>query len=56
MWVFKPRKVSDERNGDYVLYDVGFFSPGGAWHCLYKGLTRYNAADKVHYLNGGEKH
>jgi hypothetical protein len=35
------------------LFTVGFFDPGGEWHSESDHLDRDDAADRVHWLNGG---
>jgi len=36
------------------LFTVGFYSPDGEWHPESDWSTRQEAADRVHYLNGGK--
>jgi hypothetical protein len=35
------------------LYTVGFYDPQGGWHPDSDYATTKEAADRVHYLNGG---
>ena len=36
------------------LWTVGFYDPSGQWHPDSDHETRESAANRVHYLNGGE--
>ena len=36
------------------VWTVGFFSPDGEWHKDSDWNTKYQAAARVHYLNGGD--
>lgn len=36
-----------------TVYTVGFYSPEGAWHSDSDFGSRDKAAERVHYLNGG---
>ena len=36
-----------------VLWCVGFFTPAGDWEIFEGGLTKTEATEMVHYLNGG---
>lgn len=44
MWVFR-------RSGE--VYEVGHYDPTGNWHHDDDFATRYEAAERVHFLNGG---
>lgn len=35
------------------LYTVGFYDPNGKWHSDSDHDNKVDAADRVHYLNGG---
>jgi hypothetical protein len=35
------------------LFTVGFYSPDGKWHPESDHTSRDEAAERVHYLNGG---
>jgi hypothetical protein len=35
------------------LWTVGFYDPKGEWHPDSDHDSRVNAAERVHYLNGG---
>ena len=35
------------------LYTVGFYSPQGEWHPESDHTSQNDAAERVHYLNGG---
>lgn len=37
------------------LWTVGFYSPSGEWHTDSDHRSPEQAADRVHYLNGGER-
>ncbi len=37
------------------LKTVGFYSPDGKWHPESDHETNESAAERVHYLNGGNK-
>lgn len=45
--------TSNEGNGHY-LYTVGFYDPSGKWQPESDHGTAKEAADRVHYLNGGK--
>ena len=36
------------------FYVVGFYAPGGKWHPENEFATKFEAAERVHYLNGGK--
>lgn len=36
------------------LFTVGFYKPNGEWESESDHVTREQAANRVHYLNGGE--
>jgi hypothetical protein len=36
------------------LFTVGFYDPSGKWHPESDHTTREQAAERVHYLNGGK--
>lgn len=36
------------------LWTVGFYSPDGQWHPESDYTIKESAAERVHYLNGGE--
>ncbi len=38
---------------EHNLYTVGFYSPDGKWHAESDFPSRVWAAERVHYLNGG---
>jgi len=38
----------------YELYTVGFYNPNGEWEPESDHETAEKAAERVHYLNGGE--
>ena len=46
-WVYIQSETS--------LWTVGFFSPDGQWHGDSDHDSRESAAERVHYLNGGER-
>lgn len=46
MWVF----FETEPN----LWTVGFYSPNGAWNSESDHDNKQAAAERVHYLNGGQ--
>lgn len=39
---------------DPSLYTVGFYDPDGKWHPESDWNNREDAANRVHFLNGGE--
>jgi len=49
MWVFRRKGL---RVGEY---QVGFFDPDGNFCTLYEFEEKANAAQKVHFLNGGDQ-
>lgn len=46
MWVYIKSKAN--------LWTVGFYDPAGVWHPDIDFDNIQDAADRVHYLNGGE--
>ncbi|MGR6899572.1 hypothetical protein [Rummeliibacillus sp. BSL5] len=36
------------------VYTVGFYAPDGTWHTDSDWNSKEDAADRVHYLNGGK--
>ena len=36
------------------LWTVGFYEPGGKWHAVGDYDKESDAAERVHYLNGGQ--
>ncbi len=49
MWVYRKRMGA---NGN-ELYEVGFYSPDRLWHVDASFQTQRDAAQRVHWLNGG---
>lgn len=45
-WVYKQTEPT--------LWTVGFYDPDGKWHPESDHGTPGEAAERVHYLNGGE--
>lgn len=41
-------------NSEPGLWTVGFYDPSGKWHSDEDYPNKQMAADRVHYLNGGE--
>jgi hypothetical protein len=37
------------------LWTVGFYKPGGGWEAESDHDSRESAAERVHWLNGGER-
>lgn len=46
MWVYQKSKGEE-------LWTVGFYRPDGAWMAESDHASRDEAANRVHYLNGG---
>ena len=46
MWVY----IKTEDN----LWTVGYYDPHGVWHSVKDFDSSYDAAEYVHYLNGGQ--
>jgi len=46
MWVYVKSEPS--------LWTVGFYSPDGKWHSDGDYNNKEDAAERVHYLNGGK--
>jgi len=42
-------------DGEFWLYTVGHDDPSGEWHTDSDYETQEEAADRVHYLNGGNQ-
>ena len=49
MWVFRHWKLPNEES-----FDVGYYDPEGDFVELYEFEERIDAAQKVHFLNGGD--
>lgn len=47
MWVF--------RSFEQGVWTVGFWGPDGSWYSTSDHASAAEAADEVHYLNGGER-
>jgi hypothetical protein len=54
-------RISQKENNMYVyiksepgLWTVGFYDPSGKWHPDSDHASTEDAANRVHYLNGGE--
>lgn len=43
------------RNEEENTYSVGFYDPGGQWHVESELPNDKAAANRVHWLNGGQK-
>lgn len=52
MWVFKLSTATGPLNG---LFLVGFYEPKGDFIHTEEYGTREEAANRVHFLNGGDK-
>ncbi len=39
---------------EHNLWTVGFYSPDGKWHPESDHASKEEAAERVHYLNGGK--
>lgn len=48
-WVY----IDSDFDGSWF---VGFYEPDGKWRAISKHDTEEEAAERVHYLNGGELH
>lgn len=48
MWVYQQTQF-----GAYPLFTVGFYDPNGVWHTDSDHATADEAAERVHWLNGG---
>ena len=46
MWVFRI-------NGDTEVYEVGYYDPEGNYYMGFEYASRVDAAQNVHFLNGG---
>lgn len=47
MWVYRETEKG--------LWTVGYYTPGGEWHTDSDHSSKEAAAQRVHYLNGGNK-
>ncbi len=47
--------IESEHNTNGSLWTVGFYSPDGKWHPESDHETQESAAERVHYLNGGNE-
>lgn len=46
--------VLSENTPEFKLYTVGFFDPDGKWEAESDYNSQKEAAERVHYLNGGK--
>jgi hypothetical protein len=44
-----------ESSPQHDLYTVGFYAPDGEWHPESDHESADDAAERVHYLNGGDE-
>jgi len=51
MWVY----YESEHNPDGSLWTVGFYDPTGKFHPESDHVKEESAAQRVHWLNGGER-
>lgn len=51
MYVYKQTEFQSKDGCD--LYTVGYYDPAGEWHSESDHPTAKEAAQRVHYLNGG---
>lgn len=49
------QKICDGVYMEHNLFTVGFYAPDGKWEPESDYPTREAAAERVHYLNGGQK-
>ena len=55
MWVFeKQTKIDKNTTETRESYEVGFYDPNGYFIGMYEFTERVDAAQKVHFLNGGD--
>ena len=55
MWVYKQSEHwNDERGYTHELFTVGFYDPSGKWHAESDHPKRDDAAERVHWLDGGK--
>lgn len=47
--------IQSEHGPDHDLYTVGFYDPNGKWHPESDWNLSQEAADRCHYLNGGQQ-
>ncbi len=47
--------IESEHNEHGSLWTVGFYSPDGKWNPESDHETKESAAERVHYLNGGNE-
>jgi hypothetical protein len=47
--------IRSESGPGYTLYTVGFYDPDGKWHPESDHEDSEDAAQRVHYLNGGSE-
>ena len=54
-WVYiLSERWTDDEGDSHNLYTVGFYAPDGKWHGDMDFDSRTAAAQRVHYLNGGD--
>lgn len=51
-WLYLQSETPSE-NPSHGLYTVGFYRPDGRWEAESDHATPEQAAERVHYLNGG---
>ncbi len=49
----RGQKISEGNYMEHDLYTVGHYSPDGKWEPESDFSKREDAAERVHYLNGG---
>lgn len=55
MWVYAHTDTAyDDEGAAHHTYTVGVFAPDGKWHTDDDFASKKEAAERVHYLNGGE--
>ena len=53
MWVFRECQNETDQ-GRVLIWKVGFYEPTGYFVPIYEFDERVDAAQKVHFLNGGD--
>jgi hypothetical protein len=49
MWVYRR----SQKDYGFSSYEVGYYAPDKTWNSDSDGLTKEQAASRVHFLNGG---
>lgn len=56
MWVYRKRDKQEGGNQFKCdFWEVGYWTPSGGWERDSEHMSRESAAERVHWLNGGDR-